>query len=100
MGRWALSGFLTAFGVLAILSVGLPFFLAGLILTAMHVARGRTAGAPAGLAAAGAAATAFLLVTGTAEAVSLVLAATAGWTAVAAAAGWLAGRARRIHPAA
>lgn len=38
--RWTAVGFMLAFGVVAILSIGAPFFLLGLVLLAVMLGRG------------------------------------------------------------
>lgn len=94
MALWALAGFLTAFGILAIFSIGLPLLIAGVVLTAVETARGRREAAPAGLVLGVGGACLFLIVSGFADAVPLVVGATAFWTGVALLAGWAAGRPR------
>ena len=97
MWRWALAGFLIAFGVLAIFSVGLPFLLAGILVAALQTARGRTAGVAGGLALGIGAACVFLLVTGFAEAVPLVAVASLVWAAAGGALGFAADRLGRLR---
>ena len=96
MWRWALAGFLIAFGVLAIFSVGLPFLMAGMLLTGLHAARGQTKRAVAGIAIGIGVACAFLVVTGFAAAVPLVAVASVVWAAAAGALGLAAGGLGRL----
>jgi hypothetical protein len=48
---WTLAGALVAFGFLAILSIGLPFLLAGLILTTLLAGRGQPRPTPLAMGA-------------------------------------------------